>query len=165
MLVPLALAAGLFAAAAVNAAPPKGSTGECKDGSYTSAETKRGACAGHGGVKDWYAQEKAAPAPSKAPQAAAPAAAPAKPSASAGPSAAPAKPTASTSAAPARSTASAGSSAAPGGGAGKVWVNTPTKVYHCSNDRWYGKTKEGEYMSEAEAKSKGYHADHNKACN
>ena len=153
LFVPLALVTGLIAATACNAAAPKGSTGECKDGSYTSAETKRGACAGHGGVKDWYTQEKPAVAPSKAPQAAAPAATATKPTASSGSSAAPAKPN-----------ASAGSSAAPDGGAGKVWVNTPSKVYHCSNDRWYGKTKQGEYMSEAEAKRKGYHADHNKAC-
>ena len=52
LLVPLAFAAGIVAATACNAASPKGSTGECKDGSYTSAETKRGACAGHGGVKN-----------------------------------------------------------------------------------------------------------------
>jgi hypothetical protein len=55
-------------------------------------------------------------------------------------------------------------SAAAGGGAGKVWVNTDSKVYHCSGTRYYGKTKTGEYMSESEAKSKGNRADHNKAC-
>ena len=55
--------------------------------------------------------------------------------------------------------------AAPGGGAGKVWVNTKSNVYHCSTDRYYGKTKKGEYMSEAEAKAKGAHADHGKRCN
>ena len=46
-----------------------------------------------------------------------------------------------------------------GGGAAKVWVNNPTKVY-----RYYGKTKDGTYMSEAEAKAKGARPDHGKAC-
>ena len=54
--------------------------------------------------------------------------------------------------------------AAPGGGAGKVWVNADSKVYHCMSDRYYGKTKSGEYMSEADAKAKGMHAARNKAC-
>jgi hypothetical protein len=40
---------------------------------------------------------------------------------------------------------------------GKVWVNTESRVYH-KGGRWYGKTKQGKFMSEAEAKAAGYKA-------
>ena len=139
-------------ATAATAAAPAGSTGQCKDGTYTSAESKKGACAGHGGVKDWYGSTTAAKA-SAAPAAPAAAKAPAAPTAAAAP-------------APAAKTSPAPMAAAPaaGGGPGQVWVNTNSKVYHCPGDKYYGKTKAGEYMTESAAKAAGNHADHGKAC-
>ncbi len=38
---------------------------------------------------------------------------------------------------------------------GKVWVNLDSGIYHKSG-RWYGKTKNGKFMTEAEAKTAGY---------
>jgi hypothetical protein len=140
------------AAAPANA--PAGTTGLCNDGTFYSGATKKGACKGHKGVKDWYGAPAAAgaAAPAATPAPATPPATAAAPAPSAPPATTPA-------ASPTPKVATA-----PGGGAGKVWVNKSTKVYHCPGDRWYGKTKEGEYMSEADAKAQGFRPDHNKAC-
>jgi len=39
---------------------------------------------------------------------------------------------------------------------GMVWVNLDTKVFHKEGDRWYGKTKHGQYMTESDALKAGY---------
>jgi len=46
----------------------------------------------------------------------------------------------------------------PPAGKGMVWVNPDSKVYHKEGSRWYGKTKKGSYMTEAEAVRAGYRA-------
>lgn len=120
----------------------------CKDGSSFTGKSRKGACKGHGGVASFQntPPPMAAPAPA--------------PTASSGMGntnnggmmspATPAKP--------------AMAPMAAGGGAGKVWVNTSSKIYHCPNDRYYGKTKQGEYMSESAAIAAGDKPDHGKAC-
>lgn len=161
----LALLASYPAPAQAPAGAPAGSTGQCKDGSYTNAASKMGACRGHKGVQAWYAASNAAPATKAAP---APAAAPAP---VAKPSPAVSKSTSTAAAAPAAQPAPAApkapkpaATAAPGGGPGQVWVNTSTKVYHCPGDRFYGKTKDGKYMSESDAKAMGARAERGKGC-
>ena len=37
----------------------------------------------------------------------------------------------------------------------RVWVNTRSGVYHCPGSQYYGKTKSGEFMGEAEARASG----------
>jgi DNA uptake protein ComE-like DNA-binding protein len=41
---------------------------------------------------------------------------------------------------------------------GMVWVNLDSKVYHKEGSRWYGHTKNGRYMSEADAIKGGFHS-------
>jgi hypothetical protein len=44
----------------------------------------------------------------------------------------------------------------PANATGVVWINTDTGVYHKQGTRWYGKTKHGKYMLEADAIKAGY---------
>ncbi len=175
---------GLSAACAIAQAPagaPAGATGICTDGTYSTAASKSGACRGHNGVQTWYvpatpkttaAATPAAPAPtpSTKPTPAMPAPTPS----TAAPKSVPA-PTATATPTPAAGAtapgkklsptqAAASKTAAPGGGPGLVWVNTATNVYHCNGDAFYGKTKAGAYMSEADAKAKGAHGEHGQIC-
>jgi hypothetical protein len=163
-LIAIAGLAGSLAAHAQTPLPagaPAGTTVQCKDGSFASPDKKAGACKGHKGIQTWYGAEAPAKPVAAASAPAAPAAA--KPAATAATAAAPA-PAASPAKAKTLPGDPAKMAAAPGGGAGKVWANDSTKVYHCEGDRYYGKTKSGEYMSEADAKAKGMHPDHGKAC-
>ncbi len=153
------------------AAKPANATGQCKDGTYSTAASKSGACRGHNGVKDWYAaaassSSTASPSGMKSTSAPSNTSAPAASQQSA------------QSAVPSTTKPSAGSSGtkkgpkanlantpqAPGGGPGLVWVNTSSNVYHCPGTDFYGKTKAGSYLSEADAKAKGARPDHGNAC-
>jgi hypothetical protein len=158
----MAVTVGLLATQIALAQAPAGSTGQCKDGTYSTAASKQGACRGHQGVKEWYAATAPTAAKTAAPAApAAPAPTPVAPKVAAtAPTPAAAAPAAKASPA---SRAAAMPQAA-GGGPGLVWVNTSSNVYHCYGSDYYGKTKAGSYMSEADAKAKGAHADHGHAC-
>ena len=123
---------------------PAGTTGKCKDGTFTTAPKKQGACKGHKGVDTWYASETT-PA-NAAPQATAP------------------TPAATPKSAPASKASTSAKTPAPGGGPGLVWVNTESNVYHCYGTQYYGTTKAGKYMSEADAKASGARPDHGKPC-
>jgi hypothetical protein len=168
----IAFAASLLVTqlAVAQATPPAGSTGLCKDGTYSTAASKAGACRGHQGVKEWYAAAPAAKAPAaKTPAAAtaAPAPAPAPKAAAAAPAPAPAPASAPAATKAAKASPASKAAAMPqaaGGGPGLVWVNTSSNVYHCYGTDFYGKTKAGAYMSEADAKAKGAHGDHGKTC-
>ena len=177
-LVVLGLVACTGAGAQAPAGAPAGANGICKDGTYSMAASKDGACRGHKGVQTWYAASASKPAPAPAMPAPSPAASvpsqpapkpvqtvPAAPAPSAPPAAASSAAATSASSkklSPAQ--AAAQKQAAPGGGPGLVWVNTSSNVYHCNGDPFYGKTKAGKYMSEDAAKAAGAHGDRGKTC-
>jgi hypothetical protein len=131
----VALFTGLLLSTGVSQAQTAGTvTATCKGGTSFTGAKRSGACRGHGGVQSWGASE-ATTIPMTAPaQAATPA------------------PTTIRRAAPAPA------------GDGQVWVNTDSRVYHCPGTRWYGKTKQRSYMSEAQAQAQGAKPDHGKAC-
>lgn len=37
-----------------------------------------------------------------------------------------------------------------------VWINLRSKIFHRSAWRWHGRTKEGQYLTEAAARNEGY---------
>jgi len=134
---------------------PAGATGQCKDGTFTTASVKKGACADHRGVKTWF---KANPAAVALPSPAA-----------SGESAktSPAYPASSGTTTPNASmpAPSVEKSSAPGAQPGQVWLNTGSNVYHCPGSTYYGKTHDGTYMTEAQAKIRGARPAYNKPCN
>lgn len=158
------------------AAAPAGATGMCNDGSYYTGASRSGACKGHKGLKEWYAAPSAPTAAAPAAKAAMPApvsktgkpapapkpAMPATPAAPSKPAPAAKKSPTAMPAAPAMPATPAAPAAT--GGAGQVWMNSDSKIYHCAGSRYYGKTKQGQYMSEAAAIAAGGRPDHGKAC-
>jgi hypothetical protein len=138
-------------------------TAMCKDGTYYDGASHKGACRGHKGVQEWLDTKPAAASKTAAATsaAAAPTPTPAPtPAPAAAPSAAP-KAAATEHKAP---TPASEITQKAGGGPGLVWVNSESKVYHCQGDEWYGKTKQGSYMSESAAKAEGDHAARGKEC-
>jgi hypothetical protein len=148
----LTLSLALVASLPAFAQAPAGATGQCKDGSYWTKPTKSGACRGHKGIQTWYGAATA-PKPSATVKST-PMEAPApKPS-----------PAVVAKIPPAHTPPHPEAVTAPGGGPGMVWVNTSTRVYHCPSDRYYGKTKDGKYMTESQAKAMGAKGARGKGC-
>ena len=139
LLLPVAVVTGLLLSIGGSQAQSTGTdtgtvTATCKDGTSFTGAKRSGACRGHGGVQSWDAASQATTIPVNAP------------------------------AEPVSPPAARGRAAPPPANSGQVWVNTDSHVYHCPGTRWYGKTKQGTYMSETQAQAQGAKPDHGKAC-
>jgi len=145
-----------FGIAQAPAGAPASATGLCNDGTYYTGANKKGACHGHKGVKEWYGAPTTS---SKATSANGEASAPSSTSKST-----PTSTGTPAATAPASKSEAGNATPAPGGGSDKVWLNTASNVYHCPGTRYYGTTKAGAYMTEAEATAKGARPDHGKTC-
>jgi hypothetical protein len=144
---------------------PAGSTGLCKDGTYTTAAKKHGSCDAHGGVKAWFGTPiPQAAQPSPAVSAAAPQRSPVAATETATPSQTAAVPQASQASTPTPSSGVSSTQAQTSADSVKVWVNLSSKVYHCPSSEWYGKTTSGKYMSQAEAIAMGARPAYSKPC-
>ena len=124
-------------------AAPKDATGQCTDGSYTTAKTKERGCLKHGGVKTWYgatpvSASSAAAAPAPPPHQHPAARRWPRPPRRHRPRLHRIRPTCGSTSPPRRITV-------PG-------------------TKWYGTTKHGKYMSEADAKAAGFHPSYGKSC-
>nr|MDQ2735890.1 DUF3761 domain-containing protein [Pseudomonadota bacterium] len=119
--------AGVIAATSVYAAAPtgapSGAMGMCKDGTYSMSAEKKGACRGHKGVQDWFGEAAPAAMPG-GPRSTTTSTTMAPPAANTTMSTKPTMP------ATAGRTSGEPTAPAAGGGPGKVWANTSTKVYH-----------------------------------
>lgn len=45
-----------------------------------------------------------------------------------------------------------------------VWLNKRNKKYHCPDSPWYGKTLDGEYITQEKAVADGFGAAYGKPC-
>jgi hypothetical protein len=161
-LIAVMAAAVMIAAPGVHAqaaASSGGTTVQCNDGTSQTVTTTKGACRGHKGINKSASGSSSSTSSSSG-----------STSSSASSNTAAAAPAAasktSTSSSNAMKSAPSTTPAA-GGGPDKVWVNTAskTKAYHCQGDKYYGTTKQGQYMTKAQAESQGYHASKSsKAC-
>lgn len=46
----------------------------------------------------------------------------------------------------------------------RVWVNTGSGVFHCPGGRYFGRTQQGRYLTQTEARAAGYRAASGTAC-
>jgi hypothetical protein len=120
---------------------PLGATGQCNDGSYSMMESKQAGCGKHGGVREWYENNRA-------------------PDKSANTLSSEATKTGDARSALPAPTGK--STRAAGGGRELAKAQTSSKADHC--DKSNGKTTKNETTNEAEAKPRADRAGHGKAC-